>query len=68
MHADSVRADIDNTISRVLGLPSFAPIRNLLSQEPIISNVALWQTGATAVPAGAGEQFSLLLPDHPSQR
>jgi hypothetical protein len=66
MGVDPVRAEIDAVISSVFELPSLAPLRDLLAEEPIISNIALWQTGATAAPAGAAEQFGLLLPEGPS--
>ena len=65
MDVDPVRADIDATVSSVLGLPAILPLRSLLAQEPVISNVALWLTEVTGAPGGASDQFDLWLPEAP---
>jgi hypothetical protein len=41
MGTDWVRAGIDAAIARVLSLPNIASIREMLSREPIITNVPL---------------------------
>jgi hypothetical protein len=62
MDGDPVRHQIDDLITRVLGLPSLTSIRSLLAREPVIANAALWSPSTTAVSEAASEQFELLLP------
>jgi hypothetical protein len=59
MDADETRLAINSGISQILGLPSLAPLRTLLGQEPIVSGIHL---GEAAVPSeGADAQLELAL-------
>lgn len=59
MHRDPVREEIDSAIARVLGLPSFAALRQELASEPV---VCLERCGAEELSSEFEEalQFELL--------
>ncbi len=56
-----MRLAIESGISQNLALPSFAPLRTLLGQEPIVSGIALGEAAVPSEGTDAQLEFELLL-------